>query len=127
MASDPKMSAPPESPSSVKHRDKGIRIFTYPKVIFIFPTLIAALICGLGMALIRDEVALRMEAAGEICLWRDARVATTLWFIYLRSRENDPVVRALLEVIADLWRPDLGTANLAAELAHAPELSKAVG
>ena len=55
MASDPKMSAPPESPSSVKHRDKGIRIFTYPKVIFIFPTLIAALICGLGMSLIRDN------------------------------------------------------------------------
>jgi hypothetical protein len=55
MASDPKMSAPPESPLSVKHRDKGVRIFTYPKVIFIFPTLIAALICGLGMSLIRDN------------------------------------------------------------------------
>ena len=54
MASDPKMSAHPESPS-VKHREKGIRIFTYPKVIFIFPTLIAALICGLGMSLIRDN------------------------------------------------------------------------
>ena len=55
MASDPKMGASPESPPSVKHRDKGVRIFTYPKVIFIFPTLIAALICGLGMSLIRDN------------------------------------------------------------------------
>jgi len=82
---------------------------------------------GLGMALIRDEVALRMEAAGEICLWRDARVATTLWFIYLQARENDPVVRALLDVIADLWRPELGEAKLAADAAGAPELSRAVG
>jgi len=30
-------------------------IFTYPKVIFIFPTLIAALVCGVGMSLIRDD------------------------------------------------------------------------
>jgi len=60
---------------------------------------------GLGVALIREDVALRMEAAGEICLWRDARVATTLWFIYLQSREQDPVVRALLDVLDDVWAP----------------------
>ena len=58
---------------------------------------------GLGMALIREEVAQRMVEAGEICLWRDARVATTLWFIYLQSREHDPVIRALLEVLGDVW------------------------
>jgi DNA-binding transcriptional LysR family regulator len=34
---------------------------------------------GLGVALIREEVAQRLAAAGEICIWRDARVATTLW------------------------------------------------
>jgi hypothetical protein len=39
---------PPSGPP-VKHRDKGIRIFTYPKVIFIFPTLIIAIVCGIGM------------------------------------------------------------------------------
>jgi DNA-binding transcriptional LysR family regulator len=60
---------------------------------------------GLGVALIREDVALRMEAAGEICIWRDARVATTLWFIYLQSREQDPVVRALLDVLDEVWTP----------------------
>jgi DNA-binding transcriptional LysR family regulator len=60
---------------------------------------------GLGVALIRDEAAVRMAAAGEICLWRDARVATTLWFIYLQSREQDPLVRALLDVLDDVWTP----------------------
>jgi DNA-binding transcriptional LysR family regulator len=62
-------------------------------------------VSGLGVALIREEAALRMAAAGEICIWRDARVATTLWFIYLQSREQDPVVRALLAVLEDVWAP----------------------
>ena len=60
---------------------------------------------GLGVALIREDVALRMEEAGEVCIWRDARVATTLWFIYQQSREQDPVVRALLDVLDDIWAP----------------------
>jgi hypothetical protein len=54
MASDAKNTAPPAPTQTVK-RDHGIRIFTYPKVIFIFPTLIAALICGVGMKLIRAK------------------------------------------------------------------------
>lgn len=54
MASDSKPPAPPASPVA-KQRDHGLRIFTYPKVIFIFPTMVAALICGLGMTLIGDK------------------------------------------------------------------------
>jgi hypothetical protein len=56
MASDPKATPVPES-RAVKHRDQGIRIFTYPKLIFIFPTMVTALICGLGMTLIGDRTA----------------------------------------------------------------------
>ncbi|MEO8740738.1 MAG: LysR family transcriptional regulator [Casimicrobiaceae bacterium] len=75
---------------------------------------------GLGLALIREEVAQRMEQSGEICLWRDARVTTTLWFIYLHSREHDPVIHALLEVLGDVW--DLRRAAVptpAAAVSHA--------
>lgn len=32
-----------------------VRIFTYPKIIFIMPTLIAALVCGIGMLIIGDK------------------------------------------------------------------------
>jgi hypothetical protein len=32
-----------------------MKIFTYPKIIFIIPTLVAALICGIGMTIIRDR------------------------------------------------------------------------
>jgi DNA-binding transcriptional LysR family regulator len=64
---------------------------------------------GLGLALIREDIAVRMAEAGEICLWRDARMATTLWFIHLRSRDHDPVIRALLDVLKDVWSLRLDT------------------
>ena len=44
MAFDSKSSGAPAAP-----REKGVRIFTYPKIIFIFPTLIMSLICWVGM------------------------------------------------------------------------------
>ena len=46
MASDPKATPAPDQSF------KGIRIFTYPKLIFIFPTMVTALICGVGMTLL---------------------------------------------------------------------------
>ncbi len=36
-------------------REKGVRIFTYPKIIFIFPTLIMSLICWVGMWMISED------------------------------------------------------------------------
>ncbi len=47
MASDPKAS--PSAASAAPKREKGVMIFTYPKIIFMFPTLIMALICWVGM------------------------------------------------------------------------------
>ncbi len=75
-------------------------------------TVVSSLVAsGLGIALIREDVAQRMTAAGEICVWGDARVATTLWFIHLQSREQDPVVRALLAVLDDVWTLRAGAAS----------------
>jgi len=66
---------------------------------------IASLVAsGVGIALMRDDLALDMESTGEICLWRDASVETVLRFIYARDRENDPVVRALIDVQKDVWK-----------------------
>jgi DNA-binding transcriptional LysR family regulator len=58
---------------------------------------------GVGLSLIREELALGMEAAGEICLWGDVRLDTTLWFIYAQDREADPAIRALLDVLISTW------------------------
>ncbi len=55
MASDAK-SATGNSPAMAP-REKGVRIFTYPKIIFIFPTLIMSIICWVGMWMISAETA----------------------------------------------------------------------
>jgi hypothetical protein len=54
MASDQKPISP-SATQSLMLAEKGIRIFSYPKLIFMFPTLIASLICGIGMITIGDR------------------------------------------------------------------------
>lgn len=60
-------------------------------------------VSGVGIALMREDQALEKVAAGEVCVWNDIRIVTTLWFIYKREREQDPVIRALLSVQEELW------------------------
>ena len=78
MSTDPKASSSPQTTPTTRSREKGMLIFTYPKVIFIFPTLIVALVCGVGMSLIHDDTADPQKAratlrAGEF--GQDAPVA----------------------------------------------------
>ena len=68
---------------------------------FVIANLVAS---GVGLSLIREELALEKEAADEVCLWRDVRLDTDLWFIYRLGRKSDPVIRAMLEVLADIWK-----------------------
>jgi len=58
---------------------------------------------GVGLALMREDTAFEKAATGEVCLWEDVRIPTTLWFIHLKERENDPVIRALLDVLKETW------------------------
>jgi DNA-binding transcriptional LysR family regulator len=76
-------------------------------------------VSGLGIALMREDVALEKLAAGEVCLWNDVRINTTLWFIYQRERRNDPVIRALLSVQEKLW--DLQRENPGTKPAPLPD------
>jgi hypothetical protein len=55
MSLDPRSPAHPATKPPLPRGNKGIRIFTYPKVIFIFPTMIVSLICAIGMALNHDR------------------------------------------------------------------------
>jgi hypothetical protein len=63
MASDPKA-----TPAQDRPLVKGIRIFTYPKLIFIFPTMVIALLCGVGMTLLGNptEDPLKKAPAGAV-------------------------------------------------------------
>jgi DNA-binding transcriptional LysR family regulator len=60
-------------------------------------------IAGGGIALMREDIALEGAAAGEVALWNKVRLETTLKFLYLRQREDDPEIRALLDVLHHIW------------------------
>lgn len=60
-------------------------------------------VSGVGVALMREDLAREKEAAGEVCLWRDARVAAPLWFVYPAERAQDPVIAALLDLLRGVW------------------------
>jgi len=60
-------------------------------------------VSGLGVALMREDLAVEKASAGEVCLWSDIRLTTTLQFLYLREREQDPVIRALVDLLKAVW------------------------
>lgn len=58
MATDPRKPAPaPPSRSAADELDihRGVRIFSYPKIVFMYPTMIAAFVCALIMLTIPDR------------------------------------------------------------------------
>lgn len=60
-------------------------------------------VSGVGLGLMREDLAFEKANAGEVCLWREVRLTTTLQFIYLRAREQDPVIRALVDILKAVW------------------------
>ena len=67
-------------------------------------TVVASLVVsGVGIALIREDVALQWQDAGEVCIWDGVRITSQMWFIYLKERASDPIISALLEVERDVW------------------------
>ncbi|HEY5310765.1 MAG TPA: LysR family transcriptional regulator [Casimicrobiaceae bacterium] len=60
-------------------------------------------VAGLGVSLMREDLAIAAVAAGDVVLWSDKRLLTTLSFIYLAEREDEPVLRALRDMLARVW------------------------
>jgi DNA-binding transcriptional LysR family regulator len=60
-------------------------------------------VAGSGVGLMREDVALEAAAAGEVALWSNVRLETTLQFLYLKQREHDPEIWALLDVLHHVW------------------------
>jgi len=61
-------------------------------------------LAGLGMALMREDLALEKAGAREICLWTDVQLTTSLQFVYRRDREQDPILLALVDTLDDVWK-----------------------
>jgi DNA-binding transcriptional LysR family regulator len=60
---------------------------------------------GLGVALMREDMARADAAKGGIAIWGDTRLATRLAFVYRREREHDPSIRAIRDVVLDVFAP----------------------
>jgi DNA-binding transcriptional LysR family regulator len=58
---------------------------------------------GVGLGLMREDLARAAEAAGEVCIWQRAAATTQLSFVHARGREDDPVIGALLDVVGGVW------------------------
>ena len=59
---------------------------------------------GVGVSLIRDEIAAQSRDAGRSVIWPGLRVTTQLWFVYPAARAADPLLVAIRDVLGD----DLG-------------------
>lgn len=67
---------------------------------------------GVGLGLMREDLARAAEAAGELCVWERAAATTQLSFVYARGREDDAVIAALLASIAEVWRQPQASADV---------------
>ena len=59
----------------------------------------ALLRAGAGLAFIRDDEADVMLKKGEIVVWSGDAFSLPLRIAYLKSRKEDPIVKALIETI----------------------------
>ena len=58
---------------------------------------------GVGLGLMRDDLAYEAQRSGEVYVWEKAELETKLSFVYLREREGDPVIAAMESVLSALW------------------------
>ena len=58
---------------------------------------------GLGLALLREDVAVPMAAQDQVVIWPHTRVSALLSFIYPKAAEHDPVIVAALSVLRTVW------------------------
>ncbi|MEO5764268.1 MAG: LysR family transcriptional regulator [Casimicrobiaceae bacterium] len=66
-------------------------------------TIASLIAAGVGLGLMREDLAFAAQSAGQVCVWREARPTTTLSFIYLRERESDPVIVAMENAVRKIW------------------------
>lgn len=58
---------------------------------------------GVGIGLLREDLALRAAAQGQLFVLDRPRASTLFCFIYPPDREGDPVIAAMAAVLKDIW------------------------
>lgn len=67
-------------------------------------SMIGLMRAGLGLALVRERVALPMTEQGEATVWQGARLPCPLSLLYRRGDGDRDVVQALLGIVSTLWQ-----------------------
>jgi DNA-binding transcriptional LysR family regulator len=58
---------------------------------------------GVGLALLREDVAVAAAERDEVVIWPHTRVAALLSFIYPKTLEHDPAIVATLSHVRNAW------------------------
>ena len=58
---------------------------------------------GVGVGLVRDEIARASAEAGRAVIWQGASMQTELWLVHAPDRRFDPMIVAILDVLQELW------------------------
>jgi DNA-binding transcriptional LysR family regulator len=58
---------------------------------------------GVGLCLMRDELAQAAAQRGEVLIWDGVTQPCPLTFIYKLERENDPAIAGLRQVLQEIW------------------------
>lgn len=64
-------------------------------------------IAGAGLGLMLEEKALAAEAAGLVVIWQHAAFPVELSFVYPGTRDEDPIMQAVLSAIRRVWQLSL--------------------
>lgn len=63
---------------------------------------------GLGLALMREDLALMAAEKGEIAIWSHTSVETQLSFLYPVASEFEPAIVGMLSILRDIWGASVG-------------------
>jgi DNA-binding transcriptional LysR family regulator len=63
----------------------------------------ALVLGGIGVTLMREDVARGLAADGQVAVWDGERLSCPLRFVWNRKREAEPALRALIELVQAAW------------------------
>lgn len=66
-------------------------------------TIVNLVRAGVGLGLVREELAREAAESGQIIVWDKESARSTLNLVYLKSRENDPMIAIAREVTSRVW------------------------
>lgn len=61
---------------------------------------------GVGLCMVRDDLAQAAAARGEIAVWPELAQPCPLSFVYAAEAAESPLMQALITIQTDLWRSD---------------------